>query len=200
MRRAIVVVGVASVSVAVYFLVTLAQVWSTGRDDSFATGARTADAIVVLGAAQYDGRPSPQLQARLDHALLLWKREAAAFIVVTGGKQANDRFTEAQAGREYLIANGVPAAEILVEPNGASTFASLAAVRRDLVAPAIRHVVLVSDPFHALRARVLAWRWGLDAVTSPTRTSPIARTPSREWRYVVMEAVKVPVAALVPTW
>ena len=72
MRRAIVVVGVASVSVAVYFLVTLAQVWSTGRDDSFATGARTADAIVVLGAAQYDGRPSPQLQARLGHALLLW--------------------------------------------------------------------------------------------------------------------------------
>ena len=70
-----VVVGVASVSVAVYFLVTLAQVWSTGRDDSFATGARTVDAIVVLGAAQYDGRPSPQLQARLDHALLLWKED-----------------------------------------------------------------------------------------------------------------------------
>ena len=142
MRRAIVVVGVASVSVAVYFLVTLAQVWSTGRDDSFATGARTADAIVVLGAAQYDGRPSPQLQARLDHALLLWKREAAAFIVVTGGKQANDRFTEAQAGREYLIANGVPAAEILVEPNGASTFASLAA---EQTLPLTEVVQLVAD-------------------------------------------------------
>jgi uncharacterized SAM-binding protein YcdF (DUF218 family) len=164
-----VVVGVASVSVVVYFLVTLAQVWSTGRDDSFATGARTVDAIVVLGAAQYDGRPSPQLQARLDHALLLWKREAAAFIVVTGGKQANDRFTEAQAGREYLIANGVPAAAILVEPNGASTFASLAAVRRDLVAT-IGHVVLVSDPYHVLRAGLVADELGFVVDVSATRS------------------------------
>ena len=169
MRRVIVVVGVASVSVAVYFLVTLAQVWSTGRDDSFATGARTVDAIVVLGAAQYDGRPSPQLQARLDHALLLWKREAAAFIVVTGGKQANDRFTEAQAGREYLIANGVPAAVILVEPNGASTFESLAGVRRDLVAT-IGHVVLVSDPYHVLRARLVADELGFVVDVSATRS------------------------------
>jgi uncharacterized SAM-binding protein YcdF (DUF218 family) len=168
-RRAIVVVGVASVSVAVYFLVTLAQVWSTGRDNSFATGARTVDAIVVLGAAQYDGRPSPQLQARLDHALLLWKREAAAFIVVTGGKQANDRFTEAQAGREYLIANGVPAAVILVEPNGASTFESLAGVRRDLVAT-IGHVVLVSDPYHVLRARLVADELGFVVDVSATRS------------------------------
>jgi uncharacterized SAM-binding protein YcdF (DUF218 family) len=164
-----VVVGVASVSVAVYFLVTLAQVWSTGRDNSFATGARTVDAIVVLGAAQYDGRPSPQLQARLDHALLLWKREAAAFIVVTGGKQANDRFTEAQAGREYLIANGVPAAVILVEPNGASTFESLAGVRRDLVAT-IGHVVLVSDPYHVLRARLVADELGFVVDVSATRS------------------------------
>lgn len=169
MRRAIVVVGVASVSVAVYFLVTLAQVWSTGRDDSFAASSRTVDAIVVLGAAQYDGRPSPQLQARLDHALLLWKREAAAFIVVTGGKQANDRFTEAQAGREYLIANGVPAAVILVEPNGASTFESLAGVRRDLVAT-IGHVVLVSDPYHVLRARLVADELGFVVDVSATRS------------------------------
>jgi uncharacterized SAM-binding protein YcdF (DUF218 family) len=168
-RRAIVGVGVASVSAVVYFLVTLAQVWSTGRDNSFATGARPVDAIVVLGAAQYDGRPSPQLQARLDHALLLWKREAAAFIVATGGKQANDRFTEAQAGREYLIANGVPAAAILVEPNGASTFASLAAVRRDL-APAIGHVVLVSDPYHVLRARLVADELGFVVDVSATRS------------------------------
>ena len=170
MRRAIVVVGVASVSVAVYFLVTLAQVWSTGRDDSFLTGARTADAVVVLGAAQYDGRPSPQLQARLDHALLLWKRGAAASIVVTGGKQANDRFTEAQASLEYLIANGVPAAAILVEPNGVSTFASLAAVRRDLVAPVIDHVVLVSDPYHLLRARLVADELGFVVDVSATRS------------------------------
>jgi len=168
-RRAIVVVGVASVSVAVYFLVTLAQVWSTGRDDSFAASSRTVDAIVVLGAAQYDGRPSPQLQARLDHALLLWKREAAAFIVVTGGKQANDRFTEAQAGREYLIANGVPAAVILVEPSGASTFESLAGVRRDLVAT-IGHVVLVSDPYHVLRARLVADELGFVVDVSATRS------------------------------
>ena len=169
MRRAIVVVGVASVSVAVYFLVTLAQVWSTGRDDSFAASSRTVDAIVVLGAAQYDGRPSPQLQARLDHALLLWKREAAAFIVVTGGKQANDRFTEAQAGREYLITNGVPATAILVEPNGASTFESLAGVRRDLVAT-IGHVVLVSDPYHVLRARLVADELGFVVDVSATRS------------------------------
>lgn len=170
MRRASAVVGVASLSVLVYFLVTLAQVWLTGRDDSFAASSRTADAIVVLGAAQYDGRPSPQLQARLDHALLLWRREAAARIVVTGGKQADDRFTEAQASREYLIANGVPAAVILVEPNGASTFESLDGVRRDPVAPVIGHVVLVSDPYHLLRARLVATELGFVVDVSATRS------------------------------
>ena len=194
MRRARAAVGVASLSVVVYFLVTLGQVWLTGRDDSFASGNRTVDAIVVLGAAQYDGRPSPQLQARLDHALLLWRREAAARIVVTGGKQAKDRCTEAQASREYLIANGVPAAVILVEPNGASTFESLDGVRRDRVALTIGHVVLVSDPYHVLRARLVADELGFVVDVSATRSGVTQGTGAL--RRNVREAVGIMVGRI----
>lgn len=158
-------------SVLLYFLVTLAQVWTAGRSDSFATSDRAVDAVVVLGAAQYDGRPSPQLQARLDHALRLWQRGAAPIVVVTGGKQQGDRFTEAESGREYLIDAGVSPESILVEPTGTSTFDSLQSLRNDSGVDTITRVVIVSDPYHVLRASLVARELGFDAMSSATRTS-----------------------------
>ena len=169
-RRTLVVVTAMAVSLVAYFVVTLLQVWSAGRDDSFAQGVGQVDALVVLGAAQYDGRPSPQLRARLNHALMLWQRDAAALIVVTGGKRAGDRFTEAETSRDYLIARGVPAEAIVVEPRGTSTFESLAAVRNDDVGRTLQRVVVVSDPYHVMRAQLVARELGFDATSSATRS------------------------------
>ena len=153
-----------------YFCGSLLQVWEAGRSQTFATGDRRADAIVVLGAAQYDGRPSPQLRARLDHALSLWRREAAQLVVVTGGKQAGDRFTEAEAGRSYLVDHGVPIDAIVVEPRGTSTYESLRSTSMELATRGLRNVVVVSDPYHVLRATLVAREVGLAAQPSATRT------------------------------
>lgn len=153
-----------------YFCGSLLQVWEAGRSETFAKGDGRVDAIVVLGAAQYDGRPSPQLRARLDHALSLWRREAAQLVVVTGGKQVGDRFTEAEAGRSYLVEHGVPIDVIVVEPRGTSTYESLRSTSTELAARGLRNVVVVSDPYHVLRATLVAREVGLAAQPSATRT------------------------------
>ncbi len=170
MRRAGLSAVAVTVSLFAYFVVSLVQVWATGRDVSFTSDEVRVEAIVVLGAAQYDGRPSPQFAARLDHALVLWQRGLADSVVVTGGKQVGDRFTEAESGREYLVARGVPISAVQVEPRGTSTFASLETVAQDLGG---RRVVLVSDPYHMLRARLVASEVGLAAEVSATRTGVI---------------------------
>jgi len=126
-----------------YYGFCLYQVWHTARTDA----ARPADAIVVLGAAQYNGRPSPVLAARLDHALLLWQHGYAKHVVVTGGKQPGDRYTEATASADYLIARGVPDAAILREVKGHNTWDSLAATARILRDRDLRSVLIVSDPY-----------------------------------------------------
>jgi uncharacterized SAM-binding protein YcdF (DUF218 family) len=160
--------GLVLVAVA-YYGITLYQVHATGRRDE----AGPADAIVVMGAAQYDGTPSPLLRARLDHALQLWQQGLAPWMVVTGGKQPGDRFTEADASRRYLVDRGVPDEAILEESIGHSSFASLEAVSDLLADRGLTHVVLVSDPFHSLRIKLTAEELGLDAEVSPTRTSPV---------------------------
>jgi vancomycin permeability regulator SanA len=161
--------GLVMVAVA-YLAVTFGQVWSASRRDE----ARPAQAIVVFGAAQYNGRPSPVLRARLDHATDLWRRKVAPVIVVTGGSQPGDRFTEATASANYLIGRGVPDSKILREVSGHSSWQSLAAVKAFLDDRHIDHVVLVSDPFHSYRIRAMAEELGLEGNVSPTRTSPIA--------------------------
>ncbi len=183
-------------------LLTAAGLWAAlvlavvvvGRHDE----RPPSDAIVVLGAAQYAGRPSPVLRARLDHAHALYRAGIAPRVVLTGGQGDGDTTTEAAVGRRYLRDRAVPDSAILLETVGRTTSESMRGAAALL--PPGGTVVLVSDPFHALRARVLAWRNGLRAVSSPTRTSPIAQEPAREWRYVALEALKVPVAALFPTW
>jgi uncharacterized SAM-binding protein YcdF (DUF218 family) len=173
-----------------YYLVTLFQVWNTSRQEQ----ARPVDAIVVLGAAQYDGRPSPVLRARLDHALGLYREGYADTIVVTGGKLPADRFTEAAASARYLIDRGVPDEAILREVQGRSTWESLAATARILKARGLTQVLLVSDPYHSLRIKETAAEVGLDAFASPTRTSPVSS--GRAFRHMTKEAAGIAVARL----
>lgn len=180
--------------VIISWVVSLAAVVSVGRMDD----RRRADAIVVLGAAQYAGRPSPVLQARLDHAAALWRERRAPLLLLTGGVGTGDKFSEAEVGRRYLLGLGIPDAAILLEREGRTTGQSVRSSAEILRRRNLRVAILVSDPFHALRLRILALRHGLRARTSPTRTSPIARNALREWRYVLGESVKSPVAALLP--
>ncbi|MGB8861115.1 MAG: YdcF family protein [Ilumatobacteraceae bacterium] len=153
---------------ALYYLCTLWIVFRTGNTDQ----ARRVDAIVVLGAAQYDGRPSPQLAARLDHVVELWQRGLAPLVVTTGGNQPGDRFTEAQASAAYLEDRGVPA-DAIVQVGGSTSYDSLLEARDELRGRSLGSVLLVSDPYHALRIRLISQELGLTAYVSPTRTSPV---------------------------
>jgi uncharacterized SAM-binding protein YcdF (DUF218 family) len=174
-----------------YFGVTFVQVWWTSRHD----GAHPSQALVVLGAAQYDGRPSAVLRARLDHAADLYHRNLAPVVVVTGGKAEGDRFTEATAGANYLHSKGIPDEAILREATGRTSWQSLAASARFLRQRGIHDVVLVSDPFHAARIHGIASELGLDSATSPTRTSPIKGLA--EFRHLVTETAQVGVARVI---
>jgi uncharacterized SAM-binding protein YcdF (DUF218 family) len=171
--------------VFVYLLVTFVQVWMASRRD----GARPSQAIIVLGAAQYDGRPSPVLAARLDHAIELYRRHIAPVVVVTGGRQPGDRFTEAGASATYLHEHAVPDRAILRETTGRTSWESLEAAARFLIDRHLTRVVLVSDPYHSERIGAIAHDVGLDAVTSPTRTSPIKGAAA--WRRMVGETFRV---------
>jgi len=152
-----------------YLAVTALQVWQASRQDQ----ARPVQAIVVLGAALYNGVPSPDLRARLNHALDLWSRKLSDVIVVTGGKQPGDRFTEATAGADYLAAKGVPQADILREVSGRNSWQSLESTAGFLIARHRTTVLLVSDPYHDKRISLMADELGLKPYVSPTRTSPL---------------------------
>ena len=148
-----------------YLLVTFTQVWWQSTRDE----VRTVDAIVVLGAAQWDGVPSPVLEARLEHALRLYENEFAPYIVTTGSNQKGDRFTEAYTGLTYLLERSVPESAILVVIDGSNTFQSLSATGAALDRAGIgSDVLLVSDPYHALRAKEIAREVGLNPWFSPT--------------------------------
>ena len=168
-----------------YLSVVFVQVWMAARRDD----ARPADAIIVLGAAQFDGRPSKVLAARLDHAIDLYRRNIAPIVVVTGGKQPGDRFTEASVGASYLHDHDVPESAILRETTGRSSWQSLEAAARFLKQRNLHSVVLVSDPYHSARIEDVAHAVGLEAATSPTRTSPIKG--AGEWRRFFTETIRV---------
>jgi uncharacterized SAM-binding protein YcdF (DUF218 family) len=148
---------------------------------------RQADAIVVLGAAQYNGRPSPVLRARLDHALGLYREKLAPLVVVTGGIGRGDTTSEALVGQRYLVAHGIPEDAVVVQGEGRTTMASMNAVTAWLRARGLRRALLVSDPFHMFRLRLEARRTGLEAYTSPTESSPISENPVLELRYLFAE-------------
>ena len=148
------------------------RIWQQGEQDE----RRAAAAIVVLGAAQYDGRPSPVLRARLDHAVSLYHDGIAPLFVVTGGKAEGDRTTEAAAARRYAIEAGVPEEAILVEDQGRTTIESLRAVGQLFRARGIATAVFVSDRTHMLRVLRIGDDLGISGFGSPTTTSPIDRT------------------------
>jgi uncharacterized SAM-binding protein YcdF (DUF218 family) len=154
----------------------------SGRDD-----ARPADAIAVLGAAEYAGKPSPVLKARLDHGRDLFERRLAPRIIVTGGAGVNARFTEAEAGRDYLVQHGVPPEAIWLESEGTSTLQTIAAVAEILKRENLHSCILVSDGYHLFRARRMLARLGLDAYGSPRHTGP--NDPVRQsWLYLRQSA------------
>lgn len=162
-RRVAVALGIVVAVVVAYLGVTFLQVWLATDDDA----AGPADAIVVLGAAQWDGRPSPVFQRRLDHAAELWSAGVAPNIVVTGGKQSGDRVTQGFAAYDYLRRRGVPDAALLVEVNGTDTYTELSASAGILRAAGLgNQVVLVTDGYHALRTRLVAEEVGLAAGVS----------------------------------
>lgn len=167
-RLAVLVAGVA----IGYLALTFTQVWWASRQD----GARPAEAIIVLGAAQYDGRPSPVLRSRLDHALELYREGLAPIVVVTGGRQQGDRFTEAGSGAAYLRERGVPDHALRLETSSTNSWESLAASFRFLRDEGIEDVLLVSDPYHAFRIADIAEDLGMDAAVSPADDSPIRGT------------------------
>ncbi len=154
---------VAVVATVLYVVVTFLQVWNASTND----GHDKAEAIIVLGAAQYDGTPSPVLEGRLEHAIDLYGAQVAPIVVVTGGKQPGDRFTEAAASYTYLRAAGVPEAAILREEQGANTWEQLAAATRELRSRGMTSAVLVSDDYHAYRLDRIAHELGLIAQVSP---------------------------------
>ena len=168
LRMATRVLVVAAVLGVAYLAVTFVQVWRASTSDR----AADSDAIVVLGAAQYDGAPSPVLRSRLDHAISLRERGIADVIVVTGGNRPGDRTTEASAGADYLLAHGVPDGSIRREVTGTNSWQSLAAAARFLRDEDLLDVVLVSSPYHALRTEAIAEEVGLRGRASPAARSP----------------------------
>lgn len=185
-----IVLGLAG-ALLLYLGVTFVQVWLASRQDH----AQPAQAIVVFGTAQYNGEPSPVLKARLDHAIDLFRRKLAPVVVVTGGRQPGDRFTEATASANYLLAHGVPDADVLREVSGQSSWQSLAATATFLKQRAIKDVLLVSDPFHSFRIDAMADELGLDGHASPTKTSPI--TGFSAAKYMVRETAAVAIGRII---
>jgi uncharacterized SAM-binding protein YcdF (DUF218 family) len=155
---------------------------------------RPVGAIVVLGAAQYVGRPSPVLRARLDHAIALWHRGMAPLLIVTGGRGTGDTTTEAAVSQRYAVQRGIPRSAILLETEGRTTSQSMAGIAALMVGQHRKDVLLVSDPFHMLRLVILARRHGLEPFASPTPTSPIAASPIERWKYALSESIKAPFA------
>ena len=176
----------------VAYLLLLGWVYRVSRLDQRTAAA----AIVVLGAAQYNGRPSPVLKARLDHAVELYRGGLAPMVVVTGGIGAGDHMSEATVGHRYLRAQAVPDSAIVVRPDGRTTEESMSSVAEWMHGRELGSVLLVSDPFHMARLRLEARHAALEAFVSPTRTSPILPGSRTEVGYLVLEALKLPLAAV----
>lgn len=188
------VYAVALLLVAVWASFVVAIIDAGRLDQAF-----SADAIIVLGAAQYEGRPSPVLKARLDHAAALWNRGLAPRMIVTGGRGVGDTTSEAAVGMRYLVQHGVPLDSISMDTEGLTTSESMVAARRVLNSKSYPTVLIVSDPFHMLRLAILARRLHMVPLLSPTRTSPISTRPGQQLRYVLAESIKAPYAMIVGT-
>ena len=179
------VLGVALSGAVVLLAYTVYRIGAQGDVDE----ARRADAIVVLGAAQFSGQPGGVFEARLQHAVDLWKAGYAPYFIVTGGKLPADITTEAATARAWALAHGVPEEAILGEDKGRNTLESLEGVERILARLDLRSALFVSDETHMLRVLRMASDLGITAWGSPTRTSPTDREPARRWRSITHEVL-----------
>ncbi|WP_455710466.1 YdcF family protein [Rhodococcus qingshengii] len=162
---------------------TAFRVWQVARIDD----TRPADAIVVLGAAQYSGTPSSVFEARLEQAYKLYKRGVAPQIITVGGKQEGDEYTEAASGKMYLTDRGIPSSAITAVETGSDTLLSIDAVSAEMSSQGINSAVLVSDPWHSLRTRTMARDTGLQAWTAPTRQGPAVFTRESQLHGIARE-------------
>lgn len=145
-----------------YWLATFVDVWVASNSDDDVS----APAAIVLGAAQYNGEPSPVLKSRLDRALELYETGAVQLVVVTGGNQAGDVTTEAKTGYDYLRGEGIPDEDLLLEVQGISTYESVGAAARILRDREITSAVLVTNAYHSRRAQLVAEEFGMDPQVS----------------------------------
>jgi vancomycin permeability regulator SanA len=159
------------------------RVWYTARQDN----RPHSDAIIVLGAAQYNGVPSPYLKYRLEHALELYNEKVAPVIVTVGGNQPGDNFTEAGTGKTWLKGQGVPADKIVALPVGRDTLQSMIAVGKEYKVQHWKSGVVVTDPWHSLRSTKMASDNGIRAVASPTRSGPSVGTRETQFQSIVRE-------------
>jgi uncharacterized SAM-binding protein YcdF (DUF218 family) len=185
LRLALKAAAALGVIVLLVLVVTAGRVWWFARQDD----RRVSDTIVVLGAAQFDGRPSSVFTARLVHARDLWKDHVAPRIITVGGKRSGDRFTEASAGKIWLTQHGVPADRVVAVGSGSDTLSSVAAVESQMKSEGWSTAVVVTDPWHALRTRAMATDRGMDAAMSPTRQGPAVRQRGTQLRYIARETV-----------
>lgn len=162
---------------------TAFRVWQVAR----VTDVDPAHSIAVLGAAQYSGVPSSVFAARLDQAAALYNRGVAPTIVTVGGKQEGDLYTEGASGKAYLEDQGIPADAIVAIETGSDTLGSIDAIAEHLIAEGNTDVVVVSDPWHSLRARTMARDAGLHAWTAPTRTGPAVYTRESQLHGIIRE-------------
>jgi uncharacterized SAM-binding protein YcdF (DUF218 family) len=176
-------IGVAVLAVLLVVTSTALAIWWTARQDS----RPGSDAIVVLGSAQYNGVPSSIFEARLEHAIALYEDGVAPMIVTVGGKATGDEFTEAEAGRDYLANAGIPADSLLAVPEGVDTLESMRAVSTAFDEHGWTSAVLVTDPWHAMRAERMAEDAGIEADSSPTRQGPAVETRATQFRYILRE-------------
>jgi uncharacterized SAM-binding protein YcdF (DUF218 family) len=162
---------------------TALAIWWTARQDS----RPHSDAIVVLGSAQYNGVPSSIFEARLEHARKLYQQGVAPVVVTVGGKKAGDQFTEAEAGRDYLAEEGIPKTSLLAVPEGVDTLESMKDVAATFRGHGWHSAVLVTDPWHAMRASKMAEDAGMEISSSPTRQGPAVQTRTTQFRYILRE-------------
>lgn len=176
---------IAAVIIAVVLIggSTALAIWWTARQDS----RPHSDAIVVLGSAQYNGVPSSIFQARLEHARTLYREGVAPVVVTVGGKKAGDQFTEAEAGRDYLAREGVPSTALLAVPQGVDTLESMKDVAATFRSHGWHSAVLVTDPWHAMRASRMAEDSGMEVSSSPTRQGPAVQTRTTQFHYIIRE-------------
>jgi uncharacterized SAM-binding protein YcdF (DUF218 family) len=176
--------------VILYFAITFVQIWLTGHQHS----TQHAQAILVFGTTEDNGTPSPELQARLDQALVLWHEDRAPWIAVTGGKRPGDHFTEAGASAAYLEAHGVPASKIL-RGSGTDTWQNVSSIVPKLKAHDLKSVLTVTDPFHEDRAMAISSSQGLTPYPSPVRNSPTVKHSL--WKYYTKETVEVGIGRII---